>query len=83
MNCSEEQRAALRKIKVINHSVVEAARNALVTGCLEQGYYIQFAQDIRTYGLWEALLYAEGYEGKGFSEGSAQRALNAALKQMG
>lgn len=40
---------------------------------------MQFHQDVATYGLWEALLYVEGYEGHGeYAPGTASLALNAA-----
>jgi len=59
-----EQRKALRKIKA-SGSIFDTARTSLKAGIVGNGIsgaYIQFGQDCATYGLYEALLYAEGYE---------------------
>lgn len=78
LNATEAQKKALRKIRTINSPVTEAARNTLVQGCLDQGYYIQFARDIPVYGLWEALLLAEDH----FAPGAAQKALDKAISAL-
>lgn len=83
LNVSNEHKTQLRKIRTIAHKSVEAARNTLVTGCIEQGAYMQFGRDVTVYGLWEALLYASNYEGDGAYEvGTAQKALDAAVKKL-
>ena len=82
MNATEEQKKVLRKIKEIEHKAVEVSRNTLVCGCTEQMAYVQFGIDVQTYNLWEALLYAEGYEGKGYKPGTAQKALDAAWRKI-
>jgi hypothetical protein len=78
---TEEQKRALRKIKGVAGERQDIARNTLVKGCLEQGAYIQFGRDMAVYNLWEALLFAQGYEEDGmYKTGSAQAALDAVLK---
>jgi hypothetical protein len=53
----------------------------LLKGCINQGAYIQFNQDVGLYGLWEALLYAEGYENQGDYElGTVHNAMDAFFK---
>jgi hypothetical protein len=85
LNCSEADKKKLRKIKLAS-PVTDAARNTLVQGIAKPGLsgaYIQFGRDVQVYGLWEALLYAHGYEESGeFKAGSAQKALNAALAEL-
>lgn len=81
MKVTEAQKARLRKVKGVAGSLQDVARNTLVSGVLEKGAYIQFGVDMGTYNLWEALLYAEGYEAKGmYKLGSAQAALDAVLR---
>jgi hypothetical protein len=42
---------------------------------------MQFHQDVGMYGLWEALLYAQDYEGKGdYTEGTVHNAMDAYFK---
>lgn len=80
MNATAEQKKALRKIR--GGAVAEVARNTLVKGCIKQVAYIQFWADVQMYGLWEALLYAEGYERKGdFAEGTVESTFQAALRK--
>lgn len=53
----------------------------LLKGCLIQGAYIQAGDDVRLYGLSEALAYAKGYEKSGnYAAGTADKAYAAALK---
>jgi hypothetical protein len=78
MNVSEQHKRQLRKIKGVAGQLQDIARNTLVTGCIEQGAYIQFGADLATYSLYEALLYAEGYEAQGmYRAGSVQRTVDA------
>ena len=45
--------------------------------------YIQFGSDLRTYNLWEALLYADSYEKSGgYQQSSVQSALDAVVKEL-
>ena len=47
----------------------------IYSGCISQGADVQFIQDVRIYGLYEALLFAEGYEDEGyFAKGTAAKA---------
>jgi hypothetical protein len=83
LQASDEQKRKLRKVKGVAGKLQDIARNTLVGGTIAQGAYIQFGSDLRTYNLWEALLYAKGYEDKGdYAEGSTQCALDAVLKAM-
>lgn len=77
LTVTEEQKKQLRKVKGVTGPLQDIARNTLVQGCLEQGAYIQFGADLRIYNLWEALLYAHGYEERGmYRAGTAQKALD-------
>lgn len=83
-----DQRKALRKIKLVS-PVTDEARNVLVSGILGgtvpglSGAYLQFAKDVRIYGLWEALLYAENYEAEGaYAPGTTLKAFQAVAKQL-
>lgn len=65
--------AELRRIKTLPLSV-----KAIVYGGNLGGpdAAVQFNRDLRLYGLWEALLYVEGYEEDGvYTKGTAQSAL--------
>lgn len=78
MNATEEQKRKLRKVRGVAGPLQDTARNILVTGCFDQGAYIQFGRDLVLYNLWEALLYAKSYEEQGmYALGTAQRALDA------
>lgn len=77
-------RDQLCRIKRADDPSAEAARHVLVSGCTNQGAYIQFGRDLVLYGLWEALLYAESYEQKGwYSPGTVQGAIDASIKPKG
>lgn len=77
LNCSEEMKNKLRKVKGIAGDLQDEARNLVVIGCIDQGAYIQFGRDLQLYNLWEALLYAKGYEEQGmYVEGTIQSALD-------
>lgn len=85
LKISEADKSKLRKIKLVS-PVTDAARNTLVKGCLGDGLngaYVQFGKDVPTYGLWEGLLYAHGYEQDGhYAEGTTQKALDAAIQAL-
>jgi hypothetical protein len=68
----------MRKVKTIPACI----KAELLKGCINQGAYMQFHQDVRMYGLWEALLYAEGYEcpNGDFKEGTVHNAMDAYFK---
>lgn len=70
---SEEQRKLLRKIKTPPMDT----KNLVYAGCLAGPMMAsQFNEDCRIYGLWEALLYVEGYEANGYyKEGTAKGAV--------
>lgn len=71
----------LRKIKLVS-PVTDEVRTILKSGIVGSGIsgaYIQFGADVQMYNLWEALLYAEGYEPEYYKPGTAQRALDAAV----
>lgn len=70
-------KAKMRKVK----KVPACIKAELLKGCINQGAYIQFNQDVGMYGLWEALLYAESYEDTGHYElGTVHDALDAYFK---
>lgn len=70
-------KAKMRKMKTIPACI----KAGLLKGCINQGAYIQFNQDVGLYGLWEAMLYAEGYENQGDYElGTVHDAMDAFFK---
>jgi len=70
-------KAKMRKVKTVPACI----KAELLKGCIQQGAYIQFNQDVGLYGLWEALLYAEGYEDQGHYElGTVHDAMDAYFK---
>lgn len=78
---TEEQKKVLRKVKGVAGNLQDVARNVLVQGCIDQGAYIQFGQDMRLYNLCEALLYAESYEKQGmYAPGTTQKAIDAVFE---
>lgn len=79
-----EQKKTLRKFKGVIGAAQDAARNTLVTGCNDQGAYIQFGRDMSTYNLAEALMYAESYERDGYyAAGTVDKAIAAAVAAAG
>ncbi len=53
---------------------------AMLSGCLEQGAYTQWGEDLRTGTLWSALRSAESYEIDGhYAVGTVAAALKASL----
>lgn len=70
---TEAQRKQLRKIK----TPPSDTKNLVYMGCLAGPMMaLQFNEDCRVYGLWEALLYVEGYEANGhYKEGTARGAV--------
>jgi hypothetical protein len=85
---TEDQKKVLRRTNLVS-PVTDVARNVLVSGILGgtvpglSGEYLQFAKDVRIYGLWEALLYAENYEAEGaYAPGTALKAFQAAVKKL-
>lgn len=69
------------KVKMRKTKTLPACIKAeLLKGCKDQMAYVQFHQDLATYGLWEAMLYVEGYEGTGYAEGTAHNAMDAYFK---
>lgn len=84
---TEEQKKTLRKIKApscqVNASYLSTAGLIVHGGC--QGNmmaYRQFFKDIFTYGLWEALLYVESYEHRGYYKpGTAMEAFTTAVQE--
>jgi len=71
----------LRAVRGVAGNVQDAARHCLSSNCLDQGAYIQFGADLRTYNLWEALLYAATYEdGGAYVTGSVAATLSAVTR---
>ena len=67
----------MRKVKTIPACI----KATMLKGCINQGAYMQFHQDVGMYGLWEALLYAESYEANGdYALGTTHDALDAYFK---
>lgn len=86
LEATEKQKKVLRKLKLGDKAADEAryAVQAGITSSGISGAYIQFGRDLQTYGLWEALLYVEQYEQQGeYKEGTAQKALDAAIAEAG
>jgi len=82
---SQEHKKQLRKIKA--GPLYDTARNLLNCGIVSgpglSEAYIQFDKDVKLYGLYEALLYAEGYEQQGhFVEGTVSKICEALTKKM-
>ena len=77
LNTTEEVKKRYRKI----HTCPDSCKAVLYSGSLQGiGVIQQFYRDLKTYGLWEALLYAEGYEDEAYyKKGTAQAALDAAI----
>jgi len=82
---SPENKKQLRKTK--SGDLYDTARNLLNAGIVPSnglsGAYIQFDKDVKLYGLYEALLYAESYEKQGhFVEGTVSKICEALTKEM-
>lgn len=78
MNIPLKGRKALRKIKTVPIAV-----KAIIYTNNQNGpkQVVQFHQDVTYYNLYEALLYVESYEARGyFLLGTAQLAADAALQ---
>lgn len=70
-------KAKMRKVKTIPACI----KATLLKGCVNQGAYMQFHQDVGVYNLWEALLYAESYEANGdYANGTVHEAMDAYFK---
>jgi hypothetical protein len=62
----------LRKLKAVPAKI----KAAVYAGCKDPGASMQFASDVATYNVWEALLYVESYEKDGFfATGTAAAAI--------
>lgn len=88
MQCNElspVHKTALRKVRA-SGPLFDLARNTLNKGITSSGIsgaYIQFATDCRIYGLYEALLYAEGYERqKAYAAGTVATVLAALVTRL-
>ena len=82
---TEQQKQALRRVKRADDPAGEVARHTLVIGCRDQSAYMQFGSDLSLYNLWEALLYAEGYEEsqrKSYAPGTTIKAFNEAITKL-
>ncbi len=69
-------KAKMRKMKTVPACI----KAELLKGCRNQGAYMQFHQDVKTYNLWEALLFVQSFEQetwKFFAEGTAHNAMDA------
>lgn len=75
---TNHQKQALRKIKTLPDRV----KVAIYQGCLSPIAANQFHYDLRVYGLYEALLYVENGEPTYYNLGTAEKALNAALRDI-
>lgn len=75
---TDEQRKQLRKIK----TPPSDTKNLVYVGCLAGPMMAsQFNEDCRVYGLWEALLYVEGYEAQGqYKAGTAEDVIRHLIK---
>lgn len=74
---SNDIKNKLRKISK-SGDTYDTVRNMLNAGITPSnglsGAYIQFDKDVQIYGLYEALLYAEGYEKQGhYVEGTVSK----------
>lgn len=73
---NNDEKRTLRRIR----RCPEKVKTAIYDGCLNPLYANQFHTDLGNYGLWEALLYVQGYEDETppkFKQGTAIAALNA------
>jgi hypothetical protein len=73
---TDAQRKALRKIKTLPDVVKVIVYGGNIGG---PAMTVQFDYDLRTYNLWEALLYVEGYEPSKYIFGTAAEATKAAI----
>lgn len=72
-NITGDQIRYLRKRKTLK----AGAKAKLLAGCLEQGVYIQFHEDLR-FGFWNAILCAQHYEESGkYTKGTCLNVLQA------
>lgn len=77
---SDELKQILRKTKTLPANI----KTIVYQGCKDPRASIQFNEDIRLYGLWEALLYVENYEQDGsasYVEGTAEKAIQHLLNR--
>lgn len=78
---TNDQIKSLRKVKTLSLPVKAAVYKGNKGGPASA---VQFNKDIQLYGLWEALLYVEGYEGDGYFEpGTAKKGFDAAVSHLG
>lgn len=85
LTASNEHKVKLRKIRTVSSPIVDEVRAILKSGICTSGLsvaYIQFEADLRTYGLWEALLYVQGYEPTEYTAGTAQKALDKSISML-
>ena len=73
----DEIKVKLRKMKTVPGKV----KAAIYGGCKDPGAAMQFNSDVTVYGMFEALLYVEGYEKDGmFAPGTAVAAIKTFIK---
>lgn len=71
-NINPDLKIKLRKLRTVPGKV----KAAIYSGCSDPGAAVQFNSDVTVYGMYEALLYVEGYEKDGFfAPGTAEKAL--------
>jgi len=65
----------IAKMRKIKSGIPSEVMGVLRIGCRHNpAPLMQFERDVRTYGMWEALLYVEGYEGQYYETGTAKQA---------
>lgn len=75
---SPKRKAQMRKMKQLPYSVKGIVYSGNKGG---PAMAMQFNSDIKLYGLWEALLYVEGYEKDGYyAEGTAAKAFSSDIE---
>lgn len=78
---TNDQIKSLRKVKTLPLPVKAAVYRGNKGG---PACTVQFNKDVQLYGLWEALLYVEGYEAEGYFEpGTAKSGFDAAISHLG
>lgn len=77
---SPEQKKVLRAMKHLPNAVKAEVYLGNLAG---PPMAMQFNRDIKLYGMWEALLYVQGYEEQNmYKKGTADRACTLALESL-
>jgi len=75
---TNHQKQVLRRTKKVSLPI----KAAVYAGCKHPGAANQFNYDLKTYGLWEAIIYIQNGEPKYYEEGTAEKVLAIALRNI-